>query len=302
MEVLLKTEKLTKSYGTFQAVSDLSLQVHKGEIYGFIGLNGAGKTTTIRMLLGMIRPDSGRACIFGEEVQAEKTWLWKNTGYMVEAPTHYPNLTVRENLELTRKMRLLDDKQAVDRVSEQLQLSKYLDRKAKNLSQGNSQRLGLAKALIHGPALLILDEPTNALDPAGIVEIRELLVELASRHGVTILVSSHILDEVARFSSRIGIIHNGNLIREMSRDELQDDCRKGLLIDTHDNTSALNLLSERGISGTLNHDGLLEVSSPNAIAHPEELVEVLVNQNLSPFRVQTYKEDLESYFLRTIHS
>ena len=157
------------------------------------GLNGAGKTTTIRMLLGLIRPTSGVSYIYGKQVRAGQNDIWKNIGYLVEVPYSYPELTVRENLEIIRRMRFISDRNAVDRIIHKLHLKEYTNRKAKNLSQGNSQRLGLAKAFLHNPDILILDEPTNGLDPAGIAEIRELLQDLASNNGATIFISSHIL-------------------------------------------------------------------------------------------------------------
>ncbi|MFD1903314.1 ABC transporter ATP-binding protein [Paenibacillus rhizoplanae] len=153
------------------------------------GLNGAGKTTTIRMLLGMIRPDSGSAYLFGRRVDAGSHKLWAEVGYMVETPYSYPELTVRENLEIIRRLRSFPDRSAIDSIIDRLQLTAYRDRKAGTLSLGNGQRLGLAKAMLHHPQVLILDEPTNGLDPAGIVEVRELLRELAADQGVTIFLS-----------------------------------------------------------------------------------------------------------------
>ena len=179
MEKIIETNGLTKRFGNFKAVDSVSLTVKKGEIYGFLGLNGAGKTTTIRMLLGMIRPTSGHACIKGNKVNAGNGTLWNSVGYLVEIPYSYPDLSVKENLEIIRRLRFIPDGTVVDRVMEKLQIARYRDRKAKNLSLGNAQRLGLAKAIMHDPDVLILDEPANGLDPAGIVEIREQLHTLA---------------------------------------------------------------------------------------------------------------------------
>src|SRR5262249_49743390 len=152
----------------------------------FLGLNGAGKTTTIRMLLGMIQPTNGAAHLLGRPVHADARDLWAQVGYLVETPYAYPELTVRENLEVFRRLRGLRDSNAVEVVIERLALTAYGERRAGTLSLGNAQRLGLAKALLHDPALLLLDEPANGLDPAGVVEIRELLRELAHERGVTI--------------------------------------------------------------------------------------------------------------------
>ena len=234
METIIKTENLSKNYGDLKAVSEVSLEVKKGEVFGFLGLNGAGKTTTIRMLLGMIRPSSGVSYISGQKVHANNNKLWEKIGYLVEVPHSYGNLTVRENLEIIRRLRLLKDKNSVARIIKILELNRYENRKAKNLSLGNAQRLGLAKALIHNPEILILDEPTNGLDPAGIHEVREMLIDLAENQGVTIFISSHILGEISKFCTRIGIIHNGKLVQEFNANKLNSLCEKNLLIQTKD--------------------------------------------------------------------
>ncbi len=171
----IETEDLGKSYGDVKAVEHLSLRVAEGEIYAFLGLNGAGKTTTIRMLLGMIKPTSGYATVLGTRVRIGMREPWGSVGYLVEMPHAYPELTVRENLEVARRLHPGTPPAAIAHMIERLGLAAYADRRAGNLSQGNAQRLGLAKALLHAPKLLFLDEPANGLDPAGIVEIREFL-------------------------------------------------------------------------------------------------------------------------------
>ena len=215
MNWIIETENLGKRYGDVTAVEGLSLRVAEGEIYTFLGLNGAGKTTTIRMLLGMIKPTSGSATVLGKRVRLGSREPWAGVGYLVETPHAYPELTVRENLEVARRLHPGTDRKAVSQVIERLGLGAYAERRAGVLSLGNVQRLGLAKALLHHPRLILLDEPANGLDPAGIVEIRELLLELTRQEGVTVFMSSHILAEVARLADRIGIIHAGRLLREM---------------------------------------------------------------------------------------
>lgn len=299
---MIATENLTKRYKDVTAVSNMSLTVKKGEIYGFLGLNGAGKTTTIRLLLGMIRPTSGSAVINGKKVYPDNLGLWKETGYLVEVPYAYPNLTVRENLEITRRMRLLSDRGAVDRVIGLLKLDAYAGRKAKNLSLGNAQRLGLAKALMHEPAILMLDEPANGLDPEGIYEIRELLTDLSENQGVTIFISSHILGEISRFATRIGIIHEGELIREVTAAQLEGLCRKRLVVGAADSRTACSVLEGRGYSVSLSETGLLELDGDEAIRHPETIATLLVNAGAPPSMLKVEEEDLESYFLRTIRT
>ena len=299
-DTMIRTEKLTKSFKDVKAVSDLSLNVNRGEIYGFLGLNGAGKTTTIRMLLGMISADKGEAYIDGKKVHAGNTELWKEIGYLVEIPYSYPHLTVKENLEIIRRLRLMNDKNAVASVMDQFNLTEYANRKAKNLSLGNAQRLGIAKALIHRPSILILDEPANGLDPAGIHEIREMLDDLANNHGVTIFISSHILGEISRYANRIGIIHNGVLIRELNTLELEQICEKRLKVNTRNNQHALSVLQQNGIPAMETQDHMLEIQSEAMIHNPETVATLLVNHQVPPFMLNVVEEDLESYFLRTI--
>ena len=201
---------LTKRYGQVVAVDEVSLRVEPAEIYALLGLNGAGKTTLIRMLLGMIAPTGGTVNVLGAAVGLGERSAWARTGYLVEAPAAYPELTVRENLEVVARLRRLPGHggDVVD-VIDRLALTPYADRRARTLSMGNLQRLALAKTLIGRPGLLILDEPVNGLDPAGVVEIRTLLAGLAREHGVTVFLSSHLLAEVARLATRVGIIHHG---------------------------------------------------------------------------------------------
>lgn len=300
MEDIIRTENLTKKYKDVLAVSEISLNVRKGEIYGFLGLNGAGKTTTIRMLLGMITPDRGEAYIEGKKVHPCNTELWKDIGYLVEVPYSYPALTVRENLEIIRRLRMIGDKKAVDSIMDKLKLTQYANRKAKNLSLGNAQRLGLAKALIHNPKILILDEPANGLDPAGILETREMLRSLSADRGITIFISSHILGEISRLATRIGIIHEGVLIQEINTPELEQLCQKRLKINTKNNDRAKTLLEENNITATETADGLLEILDETSLKHPENIATLLVNNQLPPSLLNVVEEDLESYFLRTI--
>ncbi|WP_099156920.1 ABC transporter ATP-binding protein [Virgibacillus ndiopensis] len=300
MRDMIYTHNLTKSYQDFQAVDHVSLRVKKGEIYGFLGLNGAGKTTTIRMLLGMIQSTSGSCFINGQRVSAGNYHTWKQVGYMVETPYSYPELTVRENLELTCRLHRVQANSAVGRVIEQLKLTKYEHRKAKHLSMGNAQRLGIARALLHEPQVLLLDEPTNGLDPAGIVEIRELLQELASTKGTTIFISSHILGEISKIATKIGIIHNGSLIQELRKEELEKQRIVKLLINTRNIKESLKILSNKGYAVSENEIGLLEIQSNEAVTYPEELARILVRADHPPTMLYVDEEDLESYFLRII--
>ncbi|MEJ8305955.1 ABC transporter ATP-binding protein [Saccharibacillus sacchari] len=301
MQEIIRTESLTKRYGDYSVLQSISLNVYRGEIYGFLGLNGAGKTTTIRMLLGMIKPTSGEAYINGRSVIGADPDLWQQVGYMVETPYAYPNFTVRENLRLIAKLRGLPEKKSTEAVMDRLQLVRYADTKAKNLSLGNAQKLGLAKAMIHNPSVLILDEPTNALDPAGIVHIRELLRHLAKEEGVTVFISSHILEEMSKLASRIGIIHGGALLQEISSQQFEQLRRKRLTVKVLEKgEQASELLRQSGYATQIADDGRIEIADESAIRQPEHIAKLLVGADLPLSELTVHEEGLESYFLQMV--
>jgi len=300
MKTIIQTQNLSKCYQDFYAVSDCSISVNKGEIYGFLGLNGAGKTTLIRMLLGLIKPSSGKAFLDGVDIVNPPSSLWNKVGYLVEVPHAYPNLTVKENLELICHLRKIDKKTSIDRMMDLLDLGIYAHRYSKNLSLGNKQRLGLAKALIHQPEILILDEPTNGLDPAGIHDIRELLIDLSENKGVTILVSSHILGEISHFAHRIGIIHKGSMIDEFETKRLNELCQKQLVVNTHDNDLALKILLQKGFSAEISSENEILLQDSNALLNPDAIAQLLISEELKLKKLHLEEENLESYFLRII--
>lgn len=300
MNLAIETNNLTKRFGDVTAVDDLSLRVARGEIYAFLGLNGAGKTTTIRMLLGMVKPTSGEARVLGTWIRVGERKPWRSVGYLVETADAYPELTVRENLEAMRRLRPGTASNKVDRVIERLGLSEYADRRVGTLSHGNAQRLGLAKALLHDPELLILDEPASGLDPAGIVEIRNLLIELSQKQGVTVFMSSHILGEVSRLAQRIGIIHQGRLLQELDMDELERNRRRRLVIRARDNQAARAVLASAGFSADIASDTIVVVQDRVAIEHPDEIATRLVKAGHAPTMLNVEEEDLEHYFLRLV--
>jgi ABC-2 type transport system ATP-binding protein len=290
----------TKRYGPVVAVDRVDLRVEAGEIYALLGLNGAGKTTLIRMLLGMVRPTGGRVSLWGAPVAAEQHAMWARVGYLVETPAAYPELTVRENLRLAARLRRLSDDASVDEVIDRLGLGEYAHRRARTLSLGNAQRLGLAKALLHRPQLLILDEPANGLDPAGVVEIRELLRGLAST-GTTVFVSSHVLAEVARLATGIGIIHHGRLVRDLDTDELDHWARPSLRVAARDLGAAAEVLRRAGFHPRDNVDGDgLVLSDEPAVDAPDAVATLLVAAGCPPTRLAVEREDFETYFLRTV--
>jgi ABC-2 type transport system ATP-binding protein len=296
-EFAIETEGLTKRFGDVLAVDSVHLRVKRGEIYGFLGLNGAGKTTTIRALLGMIRPSEGNVRVLDQAVGPNGRGPWKQVGHLVETPSAYPELTVRENLEIARRLHLITDRNATSRVIEGLALAPYADRKAGTLSMGNLQRLGLARALLHGPELLILDEPASGLDPAGVVEIRMLLESLANERGVTVFMSSHILTEVDRLATRIGIIHRGRLIEELDTDQLEKLRSRRLEIQTRNPEAARICLQSAGYKFTAREETIL-LEDDYAIEHPDQIAQMLVNAGTPPMRLAVEQQDLEEHFLQ----
>jgi ABC-2 type transport system ATP-binding protein len=300
MNWTIETENLGKHYGDVRAVEGLSLRVAEGEIYAFLGLNGAGKTTTIRMLLGMIKPTTGTATVLGTRVSLGRREPWARVGYLVETPQAYHELSVYENLEVARRLHPGTSRAAVGEIIERMGLGAYAQRRAGILSQGNAQRLGIAKALLHKPRLLLLDEPANGLDPAGIVEIRDLLLELTRQEGVTVFMSSHILAEVSRLAGRIGIIHEGRLIQEMDVDEMEKNRRRRLTLKAQDGEAARMALAAAGYSPETIRNGNIVLKDENSTAHPEQIATLLVEAGAPPTRIVVEEEELEAYFLRLV--
>ena len=302
-DLAVETAGLTKRYrGGVLAVDDVALRVARGEIYAFLGLNGAGKSTTIRMLLGMIRPTAGHAELFGQRVAAGATSLWRRVGHLVESATAYPELTVRDNLDIARRLAGMTDRGAVDAVIERLALEAYADQRAGTLSLGNLQRLALARALLPGPDLLVLDEPANGLDPAGVIEIRELIRALANERGVTVFMSSHILGEVDRLATRIGIVHRGRLVEELDREALERHRDRRLEVAARDLDRAEAALRSAGLTPTRGvPDGgsaILELRDSRALDAPDVVATVLVAAGAPPTRLAIARESLEDHFIR----
>ncbi|WP_330275918.1 ABC transporter ATP-binding protein [Lentzea sp. NBC_00516] len=302
MTPVIDARGLTKRYGDLAAVDDVSLHINAGEIYALLGLNGAGKTTTIRMLLGMVRPTGGSVAVLGSQVRPGAHAAWSRVGYLVETPAAYPELTVKENLAVAARLRALRGHHHVDEVVERLRLTAYADQRAGTLSLGNAQRLGLAKALLHRPELLILDEPANGLDPAGVAEIRDLLHELSQEHGVSVVLSSHILTEVARLATRIGVIHRGRLVRELDASELDAHARRRLSVSARDRAAAERALVAAGFSPIRTERDGLTLTDGRALEQPDMVATMLVQAGCPPTRLVVEQDDLETFFLRVVES
>jgi len=288
---------LTKRYGDVLAVDRLDLEVRRGEVFAFLGRNGAGKTTTIRAMLGLVRPTGGDVLLFGRSASRDRRAALGKVGFLVETAAAYPNLTVRENLDIQRRLTNAPP-ESVDRAIRLLGLEPYARRAADHLSLGNKQRLSLARALLHGPELVILDEPANGLDPAGIIEIRTLLRCLAIEEGVTVFVSSHILAEVEQLADRIAIIHEGRLVEVLSGDEAGSRRRLGVELDVDDPEKAERILRERLDCSAVERPGGPRVRVSGAGIDPAAVAREIVQAGLSLSRLEPIVEDLEARFMR----
>ncbi|WP_342514034.1 ABC transporter ATP-binding protein [Sporosarcina sp. FSL K6-1522] len=293
-DFIIETKKLTKKFGSRRVVNHVDLQVKKGEIYGFLGPNGAGKTTTIRMLLGLARPTQGSIQIFGKDIRKDKLSILKKVGSLVEYPSYYGHLTAYENLEAVRI--LLDaPKSRVEEVLSIVRLTKDAKRPVKGFSLGMKQRLGIATALLGNPELLILDEPTNGLDPSGIIEIRELIKSMPKEHGITIVVSSHLLSEIDQMATQVGIISKGQMIFQDSISALRAQSTSKIKVSVNDVESAWKMLLTHGYTTDIIQDKLfIENCSDQKVA---EIVKSLVQNEHSVYRVEEERKSLEEIFL-----
>lgn len=292
---MILTGNLCRSFGQQKAVDNLNLNVPRGAVYGFLGPNGAGKTTTIRMLLGLIRPDSGKISIMGKPVSWKTYKSRKGIGSLVEAPSLYQHLTGRENIEITQKLTGAK-KSRIDEVLNTVQLQGAANKQVKKYSLGMQQRLGLANALLAEPELLILDEPTNGLDPAGIQDIRGLIKSLPDQQGITVFISSHLLSEVEKTASHIGIIDKGKMIFEGTMAALDARLTRYLEINTSSNELALKKLLAAGfIRAEGSSDFIaLKAETEKEAARANSL---LVESGISVHHLSLRKPSLEETFL-----
>ena len=295
MEFIIETSGLTKKFGKDTAVSGLNMKVPKGEVYGFLGPNGAGKTTTIRMLLGLMKPTSGTIHIFQKDLQKERISILKRVGSLVEQPSYYPHLTGYENLEAIRKILGVPEKR-IAAVLELVGLSDAAHKKVKGYSLGMKQRLGIAASLLHDPELLILDEPTNGLDPSGMKEVRNLLKRLAEEEGKTIVISSHLLSEIDQVATTVGVLLKGKLIFQDSIAAMRKQAQQKIKLRVSDGEEAWRTLLSRGMKVDFKEGAVfLENASDEKVA---EAVAVLVENGFAVYRVEEQKSSLEEIFLQ----
>jgi len=293
----IETYQLTRRFGDKVAVDAVDLRAPSSGIYCFLGPNGAGKTTTIRMLLGLLRPDSGQVHILGQPISQRSIDQRRLLGSLVESPSYYAHLTGRENLEIIRQMRR-GDRTFVEQALETVRLTGDAGRLVKTYSTGMKQRLGVAMALIGEPQLLILDEPTNGLDPAGILEMRSLLKRLAHEQGLTLFVSSHLLSEVEQIADTIGIISSGKLIFQGSKGDLQTGYSPIAVLRTDQPELAAMLLRQGGWSAELAQQEVRV--STNSEADVALIVQQLVSSGQHVFQAGLKQPSLEDVFLQKV--
>lgn len=294
MSHAIETHDLTRRFGSVLAVNAVNLRVPEKSVYGFLGPNGAGKTTTIRMLLGLLRPTGGDVRVFGQSLPEHRSAILAKTGSLVETPSQYPHLTAYENLEVVQRLLRLERPQ-IDRVLGIVGLQTDAKRPVRQYSLGMKQRLGLAAALLGEPQLLVLDEPTNGLDPAGILEMRTLLQRMPGELGITVFLSSHLLSEVEQMATHIGILNKGALIFEGTLGQLQSLKQERLVIETDDPVRATALLAQHNWSCEKNGSSLtVAVKTREDAAVVNKL---LIQNNLRVFRLTPGQASLEDVFL-----
>jgi len=275
-------------------VKNVNLTVNEGDIYGFLGPNGAGKSTTLKMILGLARPTEGKVTVFGKDLESNRRLILNQTGSLIESPSYYGHLTGLENMRVIQRLRDVPDKNVTEALKI-VRLEKQKDKKVGQYSLGMKQRLGIAMALLSFPKLLVLDEPTNGLDPAGIGEIRELIKSLPQRYEMTVLISSHLLSEIEQIATSVGIINEGMMMFQGSLEVLKNKNRPTILVKTQNNKLAQELLSQKGFSPVRQGDFLAFESLTD-----EQVSQVnrsLVSANIDVLRIEEHKKNLESIFL-----
>jgi len=299
-EIVLKTNNITKKFSNKIAVKNFNMTIHKGDIYGLIGKNGSGKTTLARLITSLSYPDEGNIMLFGKESKSELNFARRRIGCVIETPAFYPNLSAYQNLEYYRIQRGILDTEAISKALEIVNLRDVGKKKYKNFSMGMKQRLGLALALLNHPDFIILDEPINGLDPIGIVEMRKTIIKLNRNYNITFLIFSHILKELYLVATHFGIINDGELIKELNQEELNEECQKGLVVTVSDAAKAAVTLET--VLGTTN----FKVINQNKIKiydYLDDMSEITLQFNKVGIRVSCIDEigdNIEDYFLKQI--
>ena len=298
MEYILTADSLSKHYRHFKALSDLSIHVPKGAIYGFIGKNGAGKTTLIRLICGLQEPTSGNYKLYGvKNTDSRIHRSRRRMGAVIETPSIYMDMTAEENLKEQYRIIGLPDFDSIPELLKLTGLENTGKKKAKNFSLGMRQRLGIALALAGDPDFLVLDEPTNGLDPQGIIEMRELILRLNREYQITFLISSHILDELSRLATHYGFIDGGHMVKEMSAKKLDAACRKCIRVQVSDIRALIRVLDEMGLEYSVLSDTMADIF---ARVNVSKLIHALSLQGCDVISMTEREESLESYYINLI--
>lgn len=298
MEYVLITSELCKRYRHFQALNGLNMHVPKGAIYGFVGKNGAGKTTLIRMICGLQKPTSGEYSLYGiRNTDKEIIQSRRRMGAVVETPSIFNNMTAEENLKEQYCILGLPSFEGIEDLLKLVGLENAGKKKAKHFSLGMRQRLGIAVALCGNPDFLVLDEPVNGLDPQGIIEIRELILKLNREHQITFLISSHILDELAKLATYYGFINNGSIVKEISASDLEAICRKCIRIEVTNAEILSRVLDEKNVDYKIISEQGADVYGDLNIT---DLTLALASQNCEVLSINSHDESLESYYMNLV--
>ena len=298
MDTILTTESLSKHYGKFKALDNVSMHIPKGAIYGFIGRNGAGKTTLIRLICGLQEPDSGTYTIYGtanddKAISKQRARM----GAVIETPSIYMEMSAEENLKQQARILGLPSFDGIDELLKLIGLEQTGNKKAKHFSLGMRQRLGIGIALVNDPDFLVLDEPTNGLDPQGIIQIRELILKLNQNRQITLLISSHILDELSKLATHFGFIDNGRIVKEISAEQLEMMSRQCLRLEVDNIQALIRVLDSMKLNYKLINENTAEIYGKPSITH---LIQELADQHCEVQSIQEQDESLESYFINLV--
>ncbi|WP_276936650.1 ABC transporter ATP-binding protein [Dielma fastidiosa] len=298
MDTILTTESLSKHYGKFKALDNVSMHIPKGAIYGFVGRNGAGKTTLIRLICGLQEPDSGTYTIYGtanddKAISKQRARM----GAVIETPSIYMEMSAEENLKQQARILGLPSFDGIDELLKLIGLEQTGNKKAKHFSLGMRQRLGIGIALVNDPDFLVLDEPTNGLDPQGIIQIRELILKLNQNRQITLLISSHILDELSKLATHFGFIDNGRIVKEISAEQLEMMSRQCLRLEVDNIQALIRVLDSMKLNYKLINENTAEIYGKPSITH---LIQELAAQHCEVQSIQEQDESLESYFINLV--
>lgn len=298
MEYVLETNAVTKRYRSFTALNGLTMRIPKGSVYGFVGRNGAGKTTLIRIICGLQEPTDGSYTLYGvKNTESAVLRSRRRMGAVVESPAIYLGMTAKENIRQQYNVLGIPSDEGAEELLRLVGLDKTGSKTARNFSLGMRQRLGIAVALAGNPDFLVLDEPTNGLDPQGIIEMRELILKLNREQGITVLISSHILDELSRLATHYGFIDNGRMVREMSAEELEACCRKCIRMEVSDTKTLARVLDSMNAEYRISDEHHADVYADIPVT---SLVSALAKENCTVKNIKEHDESLESFYMNLV--